>query len=255
MRSSSAPGARRAPAAKGGESPSDMDRKFCPVCKAKRDVNKEKTVMTCCSRTVCAKCAERLHEKRAACPLCDVAFPRDDDETLARLVRAADAGDARAICHLGHAYANGALGVARSEDSAGKMLRKAADLGDLDAIVDYADHLVGTEDDPAGAAGYYAVAADRGDATAQFRLGDLYDNGDGVRHDKKLALKFYALAAAQGHTSAEYNVGSMYENGDGVASRDTDKARFWFERAAGKGHEKASALLGFLESQNIDETS
>ena len=178
MRSSSAPGARRAPAAKGGESPSDMDRKFCPVCKAKRDVNKEKTVMTCCSRTVCAKCAERLHEKRAACPLCDVAFPRDDDETLARLVRAADAGDAR----------------------------------------------------------------------AQFALGDLYDNGEGVPHDPKRALRYYTLAADQGHTSAEFNVGSIHENGDGV-SRDVAAARRWFERAAAKGHDKAAALLSFLEQQ------
>ena len=59
--------------------------------------------------------------------------------------------------------------------------------------------------------------AEAGDATAQFILGGMYENGDGVAEDLTLARHWYEKAAAQGFADAQFNLGVMYENGNGVA--------------------------------------
>ena len=58
--------------------------------------------------------------------------------------------------------------------------------------------------------------AEQGDAGAQYNLGLMYGNGDGVPQDDKNAMKWYTLAAGQGYADAQYNLGFMYDNGYGV---------------------------------------
>jgi TPR repeat protein len=55
--------------------------------------------------------------------------------------------------------------------------------------------------------------AEQGFAEAQYNLGWMYDNGDGVPQDYAEALKWYTLAAEQGDTMAQFNLGVMYDNG------------------------------------------
>ena len=57
-----------------------------------------------------------------------------------------------------------------------------------------------------------------------------------------ICLKFRTLAANQGFTEAEYNLGIMYANGNGVP-RCVDTAIRWYERAAAKGDEMAITML------------
>jgi len=45
--------------------------------------------------------------------------------------------------------------------------------------------------------------ADQGDATAQYNVGVMYENGEGVPSDRKTAVKWWRLAAAQGHAPAQ----------------------------------------------------
>ena len=52
--------------------------------------------------------------------------------------------------------------------------------------------------------------ADQGDVDAQFNLGVMYDNGEGVPQDYAEAVRWYRLAAEQGNASAQFNLGSMY---------------------------------------------
>ena len=52
------------------------------------------------------------------------------------------------------------------------------------------------------------------------------------------ALQWYLKAAAKGHSGAEYSIGWMYEQGNGV-SRDYQKAIGWYRKAAGHGSEIA----------------
>ena len=45
--------------------------------------------------------------------------------------------------------------------------------------------------------------AEQGDAEAQFNLGVMYANGEGVTQDDKEAVKWYRLAAEQGNAEAQ----------------------------------------------------
>ena len=58
-------------------------------------------------------------------------------------------------------------------------------------------------------------AAEQGDAQAQNKLGEMYDNGLGVRQDDAEAVRWYRQAAEQGHAVAQKNLGEMYDNGRG----------------------------------------
>src|SRR5712691_4348728 len=64
--------------------------------------------------------------------------------------------------------------------------------------------------------GELRAAAEEGEAKAQFNLGVMYDNGQGVPQDYNEAAKWYTKAAEQGFPAAEYNLAGMYEDGRGV---------------------------------------
>lgn len=76
--------------------------------------------------------------------------------------------------------------------------------------------------------------ADKGVAFAQFRLGVIYDTGQGAPMDKGQAVGWYKLAADQGLAIAQYNLAKKYAEGDGV-SQDETLASEWFKRAAAGG--------------------
>jgi len=93
------------------------------------------------------------------------------------------------------------------------------------------------------AAGDYATAykefkilAEQGDATAQFSLGMMYHNGEGVVQNYKEAMKWFRLAVEQGHTKAQHNLGWMYYIGEGVV-QDYKEAMKWFRLSAEQGTE------------------
>ena len=58
--------------------------------------------------------------------------------------------------------------------------------------------------------------AEQGDTKAQFMLGLIYYNGEGVSQDYQQAVHWFTKAAEQGLARAQYNLGFMSENGEGV---------------------------------------
>ena len=87
--------------------------------------------------------------------------------------------------------------------------------------------------------------AEQGDASAQFNLGLMYDNGDGVPKDGKTAVKWWRLAAEQGHAKSQYNLGLMYEDGQGVPQNDKTAVK-WYRLAAEQGDAFAPGNLGAM---------
>ncbi|MGB7452227.1 MAG: tetratricopeptide repeat protein [Lysobacterales bacterium] len=87
--------------------------------------------------------------------------------------------------------------------------------------------------------------AENGSANAQFNLGAMYDNGDGVPEDDAEAAKWYHQAADQGHVNAQFNLGVMYANGEGVAENAAEAAT-WYRKAAEQGDYRAQYNLGSL---------
>ena len=61
--------------------------------------------------------------------------------------------------------------------------------------------------------------------------------------DYATALREWRPLAEQGDPSAQFRLGSLYENGDGVP-RDFAKARQWYEKAAAQGEAKSQFCLG-----------
>jgi len=87
--------------------------------------------------------------------------------------------------------------------------------------------------------------AKQGHAGAQYQLGLLYANGQGVPKDDVQARQWYEKAAVQGHAEAQVNLGSLYDYGRGVP-QDFKLAAKWYRRSADQGNELAQRRLGLL---------
>jgi hypothetical protein len=87
--------------------------------------------------------------------------------------------------------------------------------------------------------------AKQGQAIAQYHLGLLYANGQGVPKDDAQARLWYEKAAAQGHADAQANLGSLYDYGRG-GPQDFKMAVRWYLRSANQGNDLAQRKLGLL---------
>jgi TPR repeat protein len=117
--------------------------------------------------------------------------------------------------------------------------------------------------------------ANKGIAKAQYTLGMMYAEGQGVPQDKKKALKWYGQAAQQddpmdeievdkfenknipqelkfltndaenGIAQAQLKLGMLYAHGQGVP-KDEGQARKWLRLAGEQGKYKAQYILGMM---------
>ena len=90
----------------------------------------------------------------------------------------------------------------------------------------------------------YRRAAERGDAEAQYRLGNAYYFGDGVPTDHAEAAKWYRMAAEQGYIDAQTRLGEWYLQGLHGLPEDHAEAAKWFYMAAEQGDRGAQNQIG-----------
>jgi uncharacterized protein len=79
-------------------------------------------------------------------------------------------------------------------------------------------------------------------------MGWLYDEGFGVQKDAKQAAYYYRLAAEKGNADAQYSLGLSYAKGSGVR-KDNAEAAKWLKLAAKQGNPKAQAGLDELQQK------
>lgn len=96
-------------------------------------------------------------------------------------------------------------------------------------------------------------AARKGDAVAQYKVGESYDLGQGVAQDYQEAVQWYRRSAEQGYAQAQFALAEMYKNGDGVA-KDLAQAAHWYRLAAEQGNPGAQLLLGVLHESGLGVT-
>jgi TPR repeat protein len=99
--------------------------------------------------------------------------------------------------------------------------------------------------DYAAALNFWRPLAEQGVAEAQFYLGILYENGQGVPQDHAEAPKWWRKAAEQGHVTSQWVLGFSYELGEGVPQDYTEAAK-WFRKAAEQGDAGAQNSLGVM---------
>ncbi len=87
--------------------------------------------------------------------------------------------------------------------------------------------------------------AEAGDAEAQYNLGWMYANGEGVPKDAAKAVEWWQKAAAQGNAIAQYSLARMYAIGEG-APKNLTIAVDWLQKAAEQGDVDAQYYLGIL---------
>ena len=91
----------------------------------------------------------------------------------------------------------------------------------------------------------FRIHAERGDAEAQFILGIMYDDGEGVPPDYAEAVLWYRRAAEKGLVVAQFMLGLMYAEGEDVPQDYAEAAR-WYRRAAEQGDADAQFKLGVM---------
>ncbi len=85
-----------------------------------------------------------------------------------------------------------------------------------------------------------------GDKSAQFELGAIYHDGDGVAKDLKKAKQWFEKSAAAGDERAQFNLGVMYYTGEGI-KQDYQRAQQWFQKSVDQGNARAQFNLGVME--------
>ncbi len=107
------------------------------------------------------------------------------------------------------------------------------------------DRVTGVSPDQLRAEAAIRKAAEAGNPEAQFRLGVMYGNGDGVPLDHGQARAWFEKAVAQGHENALITLAWMYANGTGVDMDEVCACELYLE-AARRGSAKAQYVVATM---------
>lgn len=164
---------------------------------------------------------------------------KDPTEAVKWIQQAALQDDAQANHGLGYCLQLG-LGVERNIAQAADCYRKAIALSHPSASHLPASHL--RECNRILLVEWYQEAAERGDAYAQFHLGECLEFGRGIEKNKRKATEWYRKSAQQGYAEAQFKIGFCLEEGLGVPE-DKNEAVRWYQKAARQNHSDAQARL------------
>lgn len=121
----------------------------------------------------------------------------------------------------------------------------ACDRLPADAVARVAHGLdAATRGDYAEAYWLWRPLADAGMAEAQYHVGWLYANGNGLRVDVPQAIDWWQRAAQNGDADAEFAIGMAYLNGEaGTLKKDLGRALEWLARAARNDNADAREII------------
>ncbi len=109
---------------------------------------------------------------------------------------------------------------------------------------------LGVPQDHAASIKWFRMAAEQGEADAQFNLARIYDKTQGIYRrgraapqDDAESFKWYRLSAEQGHTLAQVHLAEMYAEGGLNVPRDQIQAYKWLSVAAASGNPTAAKHL------------
>ena len=142
---------------------------------------------------------------------------------------------------------------AQTYESAIKHFRKAAEKGNAEAQFKLGNCLyqgLGVEQDQAEAVKWFRKAAEQGLAKAQFNLGNSFYQGAGTELDYDEAVNWYRKAAEQGLAEAQFNLGVCLEQGLGT-EQDYAEAVYWYRKAAEQGIALAQYNLGVCTGKGL----
>ncbi|MEW5786812.1 MAG: tetratricopeptide repeat protein [Pseudomonadota bacterium] len=171
------------------------------------------------------------------------------EQTVARLMREAEAGNVESQWNLGRLYNTGGLGgVQLDEAKAAKWFRKAGEAGHAQAALAYGEMLFngkGMAANTQEAGKWFRIAAERGIPKAMYMWGLLLEIGHGTAQDAQAAYAWFKKAADGGETRAYNSLGDLYSEGRGVTANAAEAAK-WYRKGMESGDAAATASLGGL---------
>ena len=161
------------------------------------------------------------------------------------LMRAAEAGDAKATEELYKMYYYGISStpkVKKDVEKALEIITPLADKGNAVAIRLLGKYYYYDKDDNDKALELYLKAADGGDAEAMTEAADIYFYQDNYEEYKRLLLK----ASELNYADAESKLGYLYQHLDDFDLGDPDlpQALQWYKRASEHGDSTATCHVG-----------
>jgi uncharacterized protein len=115
---------------------------------------------------------------------------------------------------------------------------------------------MGLEKDMDQAVKWIRMAAEKGDATAEYELGIYYLRGLGVDKDPSVAARWFQRSAEQGHVQAQNSIGYSLATGHGTET-DLIEAYKWYSLAIAQNDPNAKVnlqkLLAQLAPEQIEE--
>ena len=171
-----------------------------------------------------------------------------------RVIQLANANNAIAQTILGLRYLDGTDGVAVNLPQAVKYLTAAANQGQ--AVAQYRlgtlyERGQGVPADGAKAVHWYQLAANQGNRKAMHNLAVAYASGSAGKKNMAEAARWFAKAAALGLSDSQFNLAVLYERGDGVPQSLLDAYK-WYSIAAAAGDSESRARVAVLQSQLSD---
>jgi localization factor PodJL len=174
--------------------------------------------------------------------------------SMTRVAQLANANNPIAQTILGLRYLDGTGGTAQNLPQALKYLTAAANQGQ--AVAQYRlgtlyERGQGVPADGAKAAHWYLLAANQGNRKAMHNLAVAYASGSAGKKNMPEAARWFAKAAALGLSDSQFNLAVLYERGDGVPQSLLDAYK-WYSIAAAAGDTESKARVAVLQSQLSD---
>jgi localization factor PodJL len=171
-----------------------------------------------------------------------------------RVIQMANAGNPIALTILGLRALDGTGGTAVNLPDAVRYLTQAAEKGQ--AVAQYRlgtlyERGQGVTADGVKAAHWYEMAANQGNRKAMHNLAVSYASGSAGKKNMAEAARWFAKAAALGLSDSQFNLAVLYERGDGVPQSLLDAFK-WYSIAAAAGDSESKSRIGVLQTQLSD---
>ncbi|HEU0161078.1 MAG TPA: hypothetical protein VFQ69_01630 [Rhizomicrobium sp.] len=171
-----------------------------------------------------------------------------------RVIQMANAGNPIALTILGLRALDGTNGTAVNLPDAVKFLTQAAEKGQ--AVAQYRlgtmyERGQGVPADGARAAQWYERSANQGNRKAMHNLAVAHASGAAGKKNMAEAARWFARAAGLGLSDSQFNLAVLYERGDGVPQSLLDAFK-WYSIAAAAGDSESKQRISVLQTQLSD---
>jgi TPR repeat protein len=175
---------------------------------------------------------------------------KDEPKALALFTKAGDQGDSHSKYYVGHIYLYGAN---KDEKKAFQYLEAAANEQDSRAQFELGNMYekgLGVEKDLQKAIEWHKKSASNDYIIANYHLGNIYTSFEDDESNEE-ALKYFQIAANKGYADAQYKLGRFF-SGKIRAEQKINKAMETYISSADKSQSTANCSLGLMYLQGKD---